>query len=986
MMEVPGLKIAGPLGKGGTAQVAQAFSSELKKDVAAKYPLLDDPASIAQFSQLARREHQLIGNLKFPGFVNVLKHSENPSYLLLELCRGQSLDKLGKVDDTQMLLVIICAVAADLEFIRINNLVHGDLKPHNVFLPFDFPLYENGDLFFAKISDFSLGRFLDEPESARAGHGTVGYAAPETSKDGKTSHQSDLFALGVIAYQLATGQHPFIVDETDPVKIQSRIQEDEPVPLTVFRNNLPGQFIELVNTLLAKDEKDRPEKAWSVCETLAECGCNYPYEKIVSPSFLIKSRNNYDQFAEQFLELSEKQKKQLTAYTGSNLGFLRIVLSANFAGGNLFYNGQKFALKSNVYWPSFLRRKSLTFFAQSAVAGKKEIIRAALTGNIDTAKDAPPGTAILFSHLLSASYLKNHSTKFAIQSESTGDFTAAAKLYLQAGQFEKALACAEKATANLIAADRRAEGVHLINRVLELAQMTGREFDSRHLLMVKGDIERTGGDTDSASKSYTRIVELYQGKQPDKLLAETYRDLGDIYKTRQRFDEGIKVLNQALSICRELKDDLLTSRTLNNIGELYRIATDLNNSLKFVRQALAIQKRLGAVSDAASSINSMAIIYGTKGKLKRALTLLTISLKMKRTLGDQFEIARTLNNLGYAHQLSGDSEKAQIYLKESLAINRQMRNKSEELHNLWNLSEIMMKSGSLKEALNYVKEGLDIAVTLNLKPHQAHFLRSMGYIYHKMNRFTESENCYNQTSRLVNEIDDRILKIRLLLSQSELAFELGDPKTAVSLSEQARLDSIAIKAGLEEFQSLLILVKILGKSEHLNRAKTLVQELKLHRENVLIEFSYFHYLLEIDATNDLKRLYKPLELQLEGMRDDIEYPKLLNIAGEILIISGDKKGALILLSQSLQLARSKNLITDEIGAHILIGRISFAESDYGKAYGNYRAALQLCKQAAISIVSDDAKMSFMKKPKMIFLANEIRRLNEKIGIKQKAGV
>ena len=986
MINVPGLNITGPLGKGGTAAVAKAFSSQLNKEVAVKYPLFDSHESISQFAKLAKREYQLAGILRFPGIVNILEYSEQPAYLLLELCHGQSLDKLGKIDDPVMLMVITSAIAANLEFLRLNEIIHCDLKPHNIFLPSDFPFYESGKLFFAKISDFSLGRFTSEPESARAGHGTVGYAAPEALKQGKSSHKSDLFALGVIGYELATGRHPFSEGETDPLRIESRIQEENPVPLNKSRNDLPKGFINLVESLISKDENKRPESGWEVCQALADCGCKYPYEKVIAPTFLLRTHDDFDKFVGQFLLINDKQRRQLIDYTDSNPDFLRLLLSANFKRRNLRYSAGRFSFGSNVYWPSFLRRRPLVYFSKAGLNKKFEIVESAINNRQKTVSGAPPGTAALFTHFLSPGFVKRASAKFARQYESEENFSKAAKLYLQAGSLEEAIKCAEKATADLTDGARRADGIHLIDHVVEFGGFLGKGFDSRQLLMIKGDNQRTSGDADSALETYYRIIELYTGHPPDKLLAKTYRDLGDIYKIKQRFDEGIKVLNKALSICQELKDDLLTSRALDNIGELYRIASDLDNSLKFVRQALAIQKRLGAVSDAASSLNSMAIIYGTKGKLKRAITLLAISLKMKRTLNDRLEIARTLNNLGYAHQLSGDSDKAQIYLKESLAINRQMGNQKEVLSNLWNLSEIVFKNGQTQEALIYVKEGLEIAAALNLKPHQAHFLRSMGCIYHRMNRFTETENCYNQTALLANDIDDRVLKIRLLLSQSELRCELGDPKTAVALSEQALLNSVSIKAGLEEFQSLLILVKVLGRMEHLNRARSLVQELKLHREKLLIEFTYLHYLLEIDAKNDVKRLYEPLELQLASMSDDIEYPKLLNIAAEILILCGNKKKASKFLSESLQMAQSKNLTTEEINAHILTGRVSIEESDYEKAYGNYRAALLLCKQAAMSIASDKDKVSFMKKPKMIFLADQIRRLNEKIGTKQKAGV
>ena len=986
MINVPGLNITGLLGKGGTASVAKAFSSRLNKEVAVKYPLLDSHESIDQFIKLAKREHQLAGILRFPGIVNILKHSEQPAYLLLELCPGQSLDKLVKIDDPLMLMVIISAIAANLEFLRLNEIIHCDLKPHNIFLPSDFPFYESGELFFTKISDFSLGRFVSEPESARAGHGTVGYAAPEASTQGKSSYKSDLFALGVIGYQLGSGKHPFSDGETDPLRIESRIQEDSPAPLNKIRNDLPKGFINLVESLISKDENKRPETGWEVCQSLAGCGCKYPFEKVISPTFLLRTHKDFDKFVAQFLQINDKQRKQLIDYTDSKPDFLRLLLSANFKRGNLGYSQGRFSFGSNVYWPSILRRRPLVYFSKVNLKQKLEIVESAINCRQKTAADVPPGTSALFPHLLSPGLVKRAAAKFAQQYESEENFAKAAKLYLQAGNLDEAIKCAERATAEIKDANQRAEEIHLINHIVEYAGFLGKRFDTRRILMTKGDLQRTGGDLDSALETYDRIIELYSNHPPDKLLAEIYRDLGDIYRTKQKFDLGIKVLNRALEIYSSLKDELEESRTLNAIGGIYRIATDLPNALKFMRKALDIQKRLGAVSDAASSVNSMAIIYGTKGKLKRAINLLTISLKMKRTLGDQSEIARTLNNLGYAQQLYGNFIEAQHFLKESLEINRRIGSKFEQLNNLWNLSEIMWKRGHLMEATLYIKDGLELAESLNIKPPQVYFTKGLGDIHRRMCRFSDAEGCYERATTMAMEIDDKLLKTRLLISSSELRHELGDSKTVIILAEQALQGSVSSKARIEELWALMILVRILGKMEHLNRAKSIIEELKLNREKLLLEFEYLQFLLGIDAKSDLKRAYEFAESKLNLLRDDIEFPRLLNTAAEIEISCGNKPKGAELLAESRRLAHSKNLVSEEITSYILIGKMAFNESDYEMAFGNYKAALQLCKQAVTTITKDEDKQLFMKKPKIVFLANQIRQLNEKIGSKQKAGV
>ena len=986
MISVPGLKIEGPLGRGGTAEVSKAYSVEFSTDVAVKYPLSENPESKSQFQILAEREFKLIGELKSPGVVKLLKYSNNPAYLLLELCNGQSLDKLGKVEEPEMLLHIISSIAANLEFLRLNKLVHCDLKPHNIFLPLDFPLYENGKLFFTKISDFSLGRFDHEPETARAGHGTVGYAAPETLKNGKSSHRADLFALGVIAYQLATGKHPFGEDESDPVKIESRIQEDQPESITKYRSDLSKEVLELLISLLSKDENARPSSGWLVCQKLRLCGCLYPFEKVVTPSFLLKSHNDYEKCVNEFLDLTAAETEQLENLTDSNPEYLRLILTSNFNKQILHYTGEKFVFRTSIYWPSILRRKSLSHFSNASRSAKKEIIRLSVTASRKTRSQMPPGTTLLFAHLLSNKLVKLCSFKAANGMKSNNEFSAAAKLFLQAGLLTDAINCAEKATKDLKDADSRANAIHLINRVSEFAHFVGKEFETRQLLMIKGDIERANGDIDNAQSTYNRIIELYRDNAPDKLLAETYRDLGDLYKTKQKFQLGIEVLNKAIEIYRGLKDDLDMSRTLNNIGELYRIATDLPNSLKFTRQALAIQKRLRAAEDTAKSLNNIAILCGTSGKLKRAIRIFNLSLKVNRNLGEEVEIAKVLNNLGYAYFLTGNQADAAKVLRESLDINRKLGNKKEILFNLWNLSEVSFKFGNLRQCLKYLEEGLQLATALADKPHSSRYHLSLGNALRYLGRLSEAASHFDKVSLLSDEIDDEVLKINLQIDKAVLRFQIGDFGAAKMLAESALHYSQELKIQSEMLEALNILIILTGNDKYLKLARERSSEKLYDKNRLKVEFSYIQYLINSEFIQDAQRIIGPYEAQLLKQPSDIDMPHLLNVLGEYHIKLKEFNEAKVILDKSYDSAKSQGLLIDEMNAAILLGNVAFGAGGYEQSFAKYKMALNLCKQVVNGIEANADKKIFMNKPKVKLLVTEINKLGEKLAAKEKAGV
>jgi serine/threonine protein kinase len=327
----PDLKFVAPLGRGGTAEVSRAFSHQFGRDVAVKYPLRDGESPECSFLQLARREHELIGDRRYPGLVRLLAAPhENHDYLLLELCTGPTLDTLGRVDNIGHAFNLISAAAVVLEYLNASELIHGDLKSSNFFLPPNWRMRVADKLFFLKLSDFSLGRRATEPDSSRLGVGTVGYMAPETIVESRTSTRSDLFALGVIAYQLLTATHPFIRDEADPVRVSSRVREgDYPNPRQL-RPDLPDSLVQLLESLLAVDENARPVSGWDVCRQLESMGATYPYRKALTPHHMILNTASYDAVIESVLDLSSKDRARLDNITGGDVAALRLVLTASF--------------------------------------------------------------------------------------------------------------------------------------------------------------------------------------------------------------------------------------------------------------------------------------------------------------------------------------------------------------------------------------------------------------------------------------------------------------------------------------------------------------------------------------------------------------------------------------------------------------------------------------------------------------------------------
>ncbi len=994
--ELPGLQPIAPLGQGGTAEVIRVYSEKHRRELALKYPLSDDTPSLQTFTQLIRREYHLIGGLKFPGLVRLYDlATDKTPYLLMETCPGPTLDQCGRIEHIDVILDILSAIAADLEYLRANGIIHGDLKPHNIFLPKEWETPTDGRLFFVKLSDFSLGRFDHEPDSTRVGLGTVGYMAPETVIDSRVTYRSDLFALGVVAYQMLTGVHPFMDDDSDPVKTNARIREAEPVPLPERRNDIPHQLNEIVERLLAKDENNRPMSGWEVCAELRKAGARYPYEKLLRPNFFFASENG----TSRIVSLIRKEERHFSRLEQLRYGReerLRLVLTGNFVRRNLYYDGNTFSFADGVHLPARLRREELKLFFRLPLSERKLLLKAAIIGSLESAKnlgivpqeqfaEVPPSLIEVLRQFVTPRLVRAYSAHFGAKAEGMEMYELAAQLYIQAGSLMRAERCAYQAAIHLQKQHHTAEAVRLIKKVLEYAALTKRMGEMRQLLMVLGDMYKLHGDINDALATYAQIIALSQGHPPDKLLAETYKDLGDLHYIKQDSDAGLQVLHKALEIYTQLGDELEISHTLNNIGNIYWIDSKLKEALHYYRQALRIQHRLGARIDTASTLSNIGSVYVIKGRFQRAINLFNLSLNLKKQIGDLGEIARTLNNLGYVFHLKGEFEKALSSLKESLELNRRIGSKKEILFNLENLTAVMVTAGHLKESFSYLKEGIALSETLDDQPHIGVFNLSLGTVLKRMGKFSEAQQCFDVVEKVNHRTNDKMMKAQLLIQRAGLRHLLGDDDEALSLGQEALTlaEEINDKSGI--LNALLLLTKVVYEPTHVDRAYGIIEELHLTRERLLIDFNTIGLLLRQGREKEANAYAESVLPELVKISEDVEAAYMYNTAAELMITRQAYAEAKDYLARAQRFGKTNGLLPEMATTLTLEGLIARKMGEYEQSFRNYKNALRFHKQIADSLSADEDKQIYQRQHSVTFLVKEIKQLGEILGQKQRAG-
>jgi serine/threonine protein kinase/tetratricopeptide (TPR) repeat protein len=268
-------QITGPLGAGGMGEVYRARDTRLGREVAIKVlpsAVSTSPDRLARFE----REARTVAGLSHPNIVTLfsVEEEDGTRFLTMELVEGRSLDQLVTPGGLPLARVLDLAIplAGALSAAHERGVVHRDLKPGNVMVTHDG---------WVKVLDFGLAKIASEEGSdlgATVGVtaapisgvgqvlGTVPYMAPEQIRGETVDTRSDLFALGIILYELATGRRPFA--GATPADVSSAILRDVPTAVVSLRADLPRDLNRIIARCLEKIPKDRFQTARDVMNEL----------------------------------------------------------------------------------------------------------------------------------------------------------------------------------------------------------------------------------------------------------------------------------------------------------------------------------------------------------------------------------------------------------------------------------------------------------------------------------------------------------------------------------------------------------------------------------------------------------------------------------------------------------------------------------------------------------------------------------------------
>jgi eukaryotic-like serine/threonine-protein kinase len=262
-------KIEKRLGAGAMAVVYKAIDPIIGRTVAIKTIKIDSSMGFEQ-EELRQRlfhEAQSAGNLNHPNIVTIYDIGEegNVSYIAMEFIEGESLsDWMARnpIAPVEQTVSIIEQIASGLDYAAARGVIHRDIKPANILLTPDMT---------AKIADFGIAKIATSKLTQTGSVlGSPSYMSPEQAMGKTLDGRSDIFSLGIIFYEMLTGEKPFI--GTNPTTIIYKILHEEPVAPKQLNITLHPAFNQIVGRMLAKD----PDQRYQNCVQLIQDLRNYP--------------------------------------------------------------------------------------------------------------------------------------------------------------------------------------------------------------------------------------------------------------------------------------------------------------------------------------------------------------------------------------------------------------------------------------------------------------------------------------------------------------------------------------------------------------------------------------------------------------------------------------------------------------------------------------------------------------------------------------
>lgn len=311
------------------ATVYKAKCHVLNRYVAVKV-LKEEFTTDEEFIRRFRVEAQSAAGLTHPNIVSVYDVGQENGiyYIVMELIQGKTLKEIINEDGAlpwKWSVNIVIQIASALEAAHKNNIVHRDIKPHNIIIT------EDG---VAKVTDFGIAKAVSNSTITAFGTtiGSVHYFSPEHARGGYTDAKSDLYSLGVVMYEMLTGRVPF--DADTPVSVALKHMQEKAIEPIKLNPSIPFAINQIIVKAMQKEPTLRYQSATEMLKDLGMALKNpeggFVQEKLVDTNYTQKIGNITDEMLEENKKKTNQKKKGKIAQYLQKHPQMKIVLIVVF--------------------------------------------------------------------------------------------------------------------------------------------------------------------------------------------------------------------------------------------------------------------------------------------------------------------------------------------------------------------------------------------------------------------------------------------------------------------------------------------------------------------------------------------------------------------------------------------------------------------------------------------------------------------------------
>jgi serine/threonine-protein kinase len=732
-------RILRSLGEGGmgTVYLAERQGADFTQNVALK--LMREGFVDATLQERFRTEQRILARLEHPGIARLIDGGTTETgqpYYAMEYVAGTNVVDYcdhNRLSVTQRLRLFL-DICDPVQYAHQQLVVHRDLKPSNILV---------SDRGRARLLDFGIAKIIHTTEDRDGVHRTgawftPAYASPEQVRGEEASTLSDVYALGVLLYELLTGHRPYVIDSGAASEIQRIVCEQVP---------------------------DRPSSV------------------VTRPAAISAAQGT----------AVERRPEELSAVRSSTPERLRKRVSGDLDAIVL----RALAKEATERYPSV---QQLADDVRRHLEGKPVSARPD-TVAYRMRRFVRRHRALVTSTVALVSVLVAYGATVTVQNRRVGRALEQARIEADRSSqlTDLLIGLFESPSPGLTGADSLTAHELLDQGLERVQQMDGRPAAQAQMLHALGSVHRHLGEYGEAAPLFERALELRRRIHgaDHQNVAESLVALADVYRVLNRLEEAEALLREALAMERDLVGDehRLVARTMSELSLTLRDAGDYEEAEPLAREALAMRRRLlgDKHQDVAESVNYLAALLRRMGDYAASEPLYREALTMRQRLygGDHPEIAESLNNLAVQLDEMGDYGAAEPRYRQALAMYRRLFGENHPFvaTAMGNLGILLARMERLDEAEELYRGALAVRrrVYGEEHPEVASGLFLIGSLLRRRQDYEAAEPYYRQVLEMRRKLlgEEHPAYIGILQGYGGLLREKGERNRAEPYFRQA---------------------------------------------------------------------------------------------------------------------------------------------------------------------------------------------------------